>query len=230
MYFPSPGDYIDIHIHDGKPSEGVFILQSLMAHEDKNVQDIPGVAWTYGIHPWYLDERNYAQQIISVGNKAGNSNIIAIGEAGLDKLHGPSPELQRKVFEEQIIISETNMKPLVIHCVRAWDELISVFKKLKPKMPWIVHGFRGSPELASQLISKGLYLSIWFDFVLRSQSTPLLRSLPKDKLFLETDGADIDIRDIYKKVSGDLDMPVEDLKGIILNNYKTFFNIKHTTL
>ena len=68
-------------------------------------------------------------------------------------------------------------------------------------MPWLIHGFRGNIELAQQLISKGMYLSFWFDFVIRPESSELLRSLPKDRIFLETDGADVDIRDIYKKVA-----------------------------
>ena len=95
---------------------------------------------------------------------SGHPESIAIGEAGFDKLRGPSPELQRKVFEEQVAISEELKKPVVIHCVRAWDELLAVHKKLKPKMPWLIHGFRGNTELAAQLLSKGMYLSFWFDF------------------------------------------------------------------
>ena len=65
-------------------------------------------------------------------------------------------------------------------------------------MPWLVHGFRGNMELASQLLSKGMYLSFWFDFVLRTESADLLRHLPVNRLFLETDGADVDIRIFIK--------------------------------
>ena len=165
------------------------------------------------------------QLLNSVKAVTGFTNIIAIGEAGFDKLRGPSIELQQKVFEEQVCISEEIMKPVVIHCVRAWDELLPAHKKLKPKMPWLIHGFRGNVELAIQLLSKGMYLSFWFDFVLRPESADLLRSLPEDRIFLETDGADVDIRDIYKKVSGDLDHSVEELKTIIFSNFINFFNL-----
>jgi TatD DNase family protein len=219
MYLPQPGDYIDIHVHGGSPASGIFILESLMAHEEKLPVDVSGVAYTYGIHPWFLNEENHKQLISCVENAVIQAEIIAIGEAGFDRLRGPSPELQRRVFEEQIIISEKILKPVVIHCVRAWDELLAVHKKLRPKMPWLIHGFRGNVELADQLLTKGMFLSFWFEFVLRPESRNLLRHLPADRIFLETDGADVDIRSIYNKVSTDLDMSVDELKSIILKNF-----------
>ncbi len=219
MYFPQNGDFIDIHVHGGTPSSGIFILESLMAHESKIPAAIAGVAFTYGIHPWFLNESNYKQLIISVESLISHPDIIAIGEAGFDRLRGPSPELQRRAFEDQIIISEKIRKPVVVHCVRAWDELLAVHKKLKPEMSWLIHGYRGNVKLATQLISKGMYLSFWFDFVLRPGSGDLLRHLPTDRIFLETDGANVDIKNIYDKVASDLDLSVDELKSIILKNF-----------
>jgi TatD DNase family protein len=224
MHLPQNGDYIDIHVHGGTPAAGIFILESLMAHEEKTPEDFPGVAYTYGIHPWFINEKNFIQQLDSVNNKVGNPEIIAIGEAGFDKLRGPSIELQRKVFEGQIALSEDLKKPVVIHCVKAWEELLFVQKKLKPRMPWLVHGFRGNEKLALQLLSKGMYLSIWYDFALRPESAGLLRTLPKDRFFLETDGADVSIKAIYEKVANDLAVTVEVLKLSILINFNEFFN------
>ena len=225
MNIPLQGNFIDIHVHDGRPSEGIFILESLMAHEEKLPQNIPGVAYTYGIHPWFLNEENHKKQMETVERLILEPGVIAVGEAGLDKFRGPANELQIKIFEEQIAISEDIRKPLIIHCVRSWDDLLAVHKKKKPKMPWMIHGFRGSVELAGQLLSKGFYLSIWFEFVLRPESSRLLQSLPDDRFFLETDGAEVDIKEIYKKVSMDLDISVEKLKKIIFNNYYKFFNL-----
>jgi TatD DNase family protein len=223
MNLPQSGDYIDMHTHGSKPAPGVFIIECLMAHEDRFPDQDAGVAYTYGIHPWFLTKYNHNQHINNVEKSTGFPNMIAIGEAGFDKLRGPSPELQNKVFEEQALISETHVKPLIIHCVKAWDELLAAHKKIKPKMSWMIHGFRGSVEQAEQLLSKGFYLSFWFDFALRKESTQLFRSLPKNRIFLETDGADVDIRDIYKKVAKDLDITVDELKGVILTNYNEFF-------
>ena len=223
MNFPAPGDYIDIHNHGATPATGVFTVETLMAHEDREPQNIRGITFSFGIHPWHLDEKNHDQLIARVIKLAGNPDVAAIGEAGFDRIKGPSSELQQKAFEEQVVISEEFRKPVIIHCVRAWDDLLKAHKKLKPKMPWLVHGFRGKPDLAQQIVSKGMYLSFWFDFVMRPESVPLLKSVPKERIFLETDGAEVDIRDIYKKVSMDLGIEIDLLKDQAHKNFIDFF-------
>jgi TatD DNase family protein len=223
MHLPQEGDFIDIHNHGSVPAPGIFILETLMAHEGRNPLDIPGIAYTYGIHPWFLQRDNYQKQIESVRLNAENPDVLAIGEAGFDKLRGADPDLQRSVFEEQVEISELVKKPVIIHCVRAWDELLSVHKRMKPKMPWLIHGFRGNVEQAMQLLSKGMYLSFWFNFILRPESSELIRAVPENRIFLETDGADIGIIEIYKKVSSDKEIDVEELKSLIFSNFKSFF-------
>jgi len=223
MILPRTGDYIDIHNHGGKPSPGIFIVENLMAHEGRKPSETEGMAFSLGIHPWFLDETNIFPLLSLVKEMASDPALIAIGEAGFDKLRGPSPEIQRKVFEEQARIAEELRKPLFIHCVRAWDELLLSHKTVKPHMPWIVHGFRGKKELASQLISRNMYLSFWFDFVIRPESSELIKGLPSDRIFLETDGSDVSIIEIYKKVAGDLGMTVEELKLIILSNFNKVF-------
>lgn len=224
MNLPLQGEYIDIHTHDAKPSEGVFAVENLMAHELRRPEEVSTQAFTSGIHPWHLNENNCEQLLEYVRSLADNPSLLAFGEAGFDKLRGPSIELQRSTFAEQVKISNERRKPLVIHCVRAWDELLAAHKNLRPAMPWLVHGFRGKKELALQLINRGMYISFWFDFVLRTESSELLRSLPENRIFLETDGADVDIREIYRKVSEDLGISIDKLKEIILNNFNVLFN------
>jgi TatD DNase family protein len=223
MNFPNPGDYIDIHNHGSLSAKSQFSVENLMAHEDRVPDNQPGLTYTFGIHPWHLNEENYKQQIDNVVRFAEHSNIIALGEAGFDRLRGPASKLQKTTFEAQVKIADERSKPLFIHCVRAWDELLSENKRLKPSTPWLIHGFRGKKELALQLISKGMYLSFWFDFILRPESTPLIKSLPKEKIFLETDGADVSIQTIYQKVASDLNISQDELKSIIYTNFKELF-------
>jgi len=227
MNLPGTDDYIDIHTHGAKPVTGLFSVEVLMAHEARIPEKTPGLAFTYGIHPWYLDESNHNRLLASVIKTAADPLVIAVGETGFDKIKGPSMDLQRKTFEEQIIIAEELKKPVVIHCVRAWDELLRAHKRFHPKLPWLVHGFRGNKDLAMQLISKGMYISFWFEYILKPESSELVGSLPKERIFLETDGAEVDIRDIYNKVSNDLGLELNGLKKLILNNYKVFFNLKN---
>ena len=227
MDLPLPGDYIDIHTHGSGRTDGIFAVENLMAHESRMPEDIPGRACTYGIHPWYLKSNTMDHLIERVYDAASRPGLIAIGETGFDKLRGPSADIQMKTFEKQVRISEEIEKPVVIHCVRSWDELLNVHKRLKPVMPWLIHGFRGRPELAKQLISKGMFLSFWFDFVVRPEASALLKSMPKERIFLETDGAEVDIRSIYEKVSRDMDITVDDMKKVVSDNFKIFFNFSY---
>jgi TatD DNase family protein len=231
MNFPGTSDFIDIHTHGAGPLPGIFCVNNLMAHEKDLPHDTPGMTFTAGIHPWYLDEGNRNDLLEFVRSVSGDSNLAAIGEAGFDKLRGPSIDLQRTTFEEQAVLAKVMRKPLVIHCVRSWDELLAVYKRVKPEIPWMIHGFRGRKELASQLLSCGMYLSFWFDFIVRPEATELVKAVPKERIFLETDGADVDIRDIYSKVAVDLAISIDDLKKIIFDNFKILFvneNRSHT--
>jgi TatD DNase family protein len=224
MIRPLTGDYIDIHTHDSGIAPGIFAIENIMAHEPRSPSGMPSRACTYGIHPWHLREENVGIFLANVMKAASSANLVAIGEAGFDKLRGPDLKIQTKAFEGQVRISEEIKKPVFIHCVRAWDELLPAHKRLKPKMPWLIHGFRGKPELAQQLIAKGMYLSFWFDFVIRAESSELLRSLPRERIFLETDGADVDISMIYAKVAADLEIQVAELKAVVMKNYFKFFS------
>lgn len=224
MNLPQKGQYIDVHTHSGISSEEVYVVNNFMAHEELMPYYKPDEPCTCGIHPWNLEYDSFDFLVGRISVAAAHDNMIAIGEAGFDKLRGAPLELQRHAFSEQIIISEKVKKPVVIHCVRAWDELFMAYKQLKPKMPWLIHGFRGNKELASQLLSKGFYLSFWFDFILRPESAPLVRALPRERIFLETDGAEADIRNIYNKVAEDMEISVEELKAIIKTNFTELFS------
>lgn len=230
MQVPSRTDYIDIHNHSHESSpDGVFTMENLMVHEGRYPLPVKGLAYSAGIHPWHVDINNHLPLLKRLGELVKDPLIIAVGEAGFDKLKGSSMDLQRIVFEEQVRISESNSKPLVIHCVKSWEELLSAHKQLKPVQPWLVHGFRSSIELAGSLLARGFYLSFWFDFVLRPESATLLRSLPADRIFLETDGSGAGISDIYNKVSSDLGLTLAELKDQIFNNFLSFFGSKVNT-
>lgn len=223
--YPKPGDYIDIHTHESVSSGGIVAVENLMAHEDRLPSDLGGRLCTYGIHPWHLTTGTASQMLEKVRLLSSSPSVIAIGEAGFDRLKGADPLLQLSVFTQQVDISEKAGKPMFIHCVKAWDELLGVHRKLKPRMPWMIHGFRGKPELARQFLSRGMYLSFWFAFVMRPESAQLLRIIPPSRMFLETDGAPLSITEIYCKVAADLGISEDELKDRIYSNFNALFNI-----
>ena len=226
MNLPEKGDYIDIHDHYQVPATGKFTVRNLMAHEEDEPDMTFRTTYSIGIHPWHLSAHDFAGQLEKIKRFSQHPNIIALGEGGFDRLKGPDARLQQEAFSEQILISEKVHKPIFIHCVRAWDAVFEASRTHKPKMPWIIHGFRGKKELAAQLISRNMYISFWFDFIIRPEATNLVRSLPADRIFLETDGSGYDISSIYKKVAADLEESVDELKEQILSNFTRVFTEK----
>lgn len=159
-----------------------------------------------GIHPWYIKEAD--AQLEALKNYLDSfENIVAIGEAGLDKLHSPvSLSQQQFIFHQQAMLAEEYGKPLIIHCVKAWEEIIHEKRSLRPSVPWILHGFRGKGELAWQLLREGFRLSFGLNF----QPSALRKAWP-DGLFLETDEAEVGIEAIYRAASLALGVSLDEL-------------------
>ena len=223
MNLPARSDYINIHDHGALPEKGVFTVDNIMVHETRRPVISEGVAFTVGAHPWFLTADNRLTMMARVREFSVHPGVIAIGETGLDRLKGASQELQREIFLEHSEIAAGLGMPLIIHCVRAYDEVLAMKKSLKPRVPWLLHGFRGKPELARQLTSKGIYLSAWVEWAIRPVSINSLREIPDDLFFLETDGFNISIEPVYKVVAGHLGIEVEELRERIYKNYLTLF-------
>lgn len=223
MNQPKADDFINFHDHGSIYHKGIFSLDNIMVHEGRSPSDNPGIAFSVGAHPWFIDSGNRDRLMLLVRDFADHPNVIAVGETGFDKLRGATTEFQREVFRKHFELSEKLRKPLIIHCVRSYDEILAEFKSLKPEMPWVIHGFRGKSELAKQLTGKGLYLSAWVEWAIRPVSAETLRSIPAGMLFLETDGFDISIIPVYSVVAGYLGIEVEELRKNIFASFKRVF-------
>lgn len=172
-----------------------------------------------GIHPWFLSEENASTQLEALAQVLNGNRIVAIGEGGLDKLKGPSLALQKEVFRQEVALSETYHLPMVIHCVRAFNELIQLKKEWKPQQPWIIHGFRGKETVAKELLRHGCWISFGESF----QENALL-SVPIDRLFIETDESKECIENIYERIASIRGMTLEELtKAITVNVENVFF-------
>lgn len=173
-------------------------------------------AFSCGIHPWYSEESD--TQMAYLTEIASNPRIVAIGETGLDKLKGPSYDIQIPVFKKHIALSEKLRKPVIIHCVKAWEELIKVRRETNPTQPWIIHGYRGKPELTERLIKEGFMFSVGDD--INVDSMPLI---PIERLFCETDEDEMDIREVYQQAAQAINMDLETFVNQIAQNvYRVF--------
>lgn len=161
----------------------------------KDLQPVNNQFYSVGIHPGRIDDY-YAQLVERIRFFASHPFVIAIGEAGLDKLCSTDFDLQKAVFIEIALLAEQVQKPLIIHCVRAWQDIIELHKSLQPSVPWMIHGFRGKPPLAQSLLLHGFYLSYGDQF--NSESA---RITPLEYLCIETDEAAVPIDSVYQKIA-----------------------------
>ena len=67
--------------------------------------------------------------------------------------------MQEQLFPLHVRLSEAYGKPLILHCVRAFDRLLALRKHYCPTQRWVIHGFRGRPALARQLLQADFDLS-----------------------------------------------------------------------
>lgn len=183
------------------------------------------VRLSIGVHPWKVKE-DWQDVLASVRKDAIREDVWAIGECGLDKLHGEALSLQMEAFRAQIAIAEEVQKPMVIHCVRAFDELLMLRRELevscvkeggnesgqaRQPQPWVIHGFRGKPEQAKQLMTKGMLLSFGHQYNLETLRSVFISSRP---FYLETDDLHLSVRQIYEQVARHLDVDVAHLSHL----------------
>lgn len=145
----------DAHTHH--PCRGAVVNFDPSEPEGVPAMD-PEMVYSVGIHPWRAD-RATPQMLERVRSLAALPGVVAVGEAGLDKVRGPELDVQARVFVEQARIAEDVRKPLIIHAVRSFPELIRLKRELRPTVPWVVHGFRGNATLAGELLRHGFRLS-----------------------------------------------------------------------
>lgn len=131
-------------------------------------------------------------------------------------------DLQRVIFIRQVELAQSVGKPLIIHCVRAFDDILSILKKLRVSIPVIFHGFNRSDILAARIIADGYYLSFG-RHLLTSNVAEVFRKLPTDRVFLETDDADVPIEEIYAAAARIRGMHIDDIATRINLNVKHIF-------
>lgn len=182
----------------------------------KQKEEYLDASFSCGIHPWYSDD--FEKQLQLLDDIIADSSVAAVGEAGLDKLRGLEMTTQKDIFRHHVKLSEAYQKPLIIHCVKAWDDLISVFKSEKPSMPWVLHGFRGNLPQMKQLASMGFYFSIGAYY---NEST--VKAIPSDRLFCETDMSELSIYQVYERVASTRGVLMSQLISLIDSNVKMTF-------
>ena len=183
--------------------------------------------YSYGLHPWFIQKETFEDQLYQLKIMAHEKRCLAIGECGLDKLSTVDFKLQEEVFIEQIKIANQIKKPLIIHCVKAFNELMNCLNLNDNAVPVIMHGFNNNENIAQVLANEGMYFSFGKALLgYESNAAKAIKNVGRKNFFLETDDADISIKYIYKKASELLGIDEEIIKQQLQSNFERVFNFK----
>lgn len=161
----------DIHTHNPQARDAIINLEPGMAMRADGL-------YSAGWHPWWAQPR-----MDWVEAMAGDGRVVAIGECGIDKRRGiGTVEEQLALTRRHAELAERLGLPLILHIVGAWSEIIGLRKEMRPRQEWIIHGFRGKPELARQLVCAGFGISLGKRY---NPGVPAV--VPEEKLYRETD-------------------------------------------
>ncbi len=214
--------FIDIHTHRKAGTAGILAVRNLFAGEVNDELISGNQFFSLGFHPWEIKPGQKASKMFEgIKKLLSAKGVVMVGETGLDKAIQAPFDLQQELFEMHIEASEKLQKPLLIHCVRAFSDLLAMKKILKPNMPWIIHGFRSNSQILEQLLNKGIYISFGQSLLQDEEKfRKLLLLVPYDLLLFETDDSDLEIELIYRKAAGLLTIEVDELKERVFHNAK----------
>ena len=212
--------YIDFHTHSAGGSSDTVAVRNLMAGDEAPADFSANTLFSAGIHPWQLTDDNLGQMQTELLLTAAHPHVVVIGEAGFDRLRGAQGEVQYRAFLFQAHIDAEMGKPVVIHCVKGWDELRRVRREVKPGRPWVIHGFRGSGSLAASLAEEGF----WFSLGAKGLTTEVLDSIYHEKLLLETDDSGTQISEVYRLFGAAAGYDEQRAESLVRNNFNTLLN------
>ncbi len=164
---------------------------------------------TWGIHPWTLHEPPLPMP----------SDVLAIGECGLDKVCNTPWDMQVAAFVRCIRLSEEWQKPLYIHCVRAQSECLQQRILQHATQSWIWHGFRGSASAMQQILRHNGYICFGFRF-----HEDAVKECPIERLLLESDENCDSIAALYHHVATLRGISTEMLCRAMHENYQRLFD------
>lgn len=212
--------YINLHTH--KFSNLLDVIEVVNQYPWEFDASIPN--YSIGIHPWYIDENRLESDLEIIKEKLQLSECLALGECGLDKRIEIPLELQISIFKKQLEIVKQTNKPIVLHCVAAYDEVITIKKEMKIENPMIIHGFSKNEQVAKSLLNNGFYLSFGKYLLRNPDLEKVFTFAPENQILLETDTIEESIYEVYEKAASIKGISVEEMKTIVFTNFSRIFS------
>ena len=214
--------FIDIHTHsDQQTGVSLWRLKNILLGREDLLIDHPVSA---GWHPWHINNVSLTEIESKLQHLADKKNVYAIGECGLDRTIKAPILFQLEVFKIHISVAAKIGKPIVMHCVKAYSDLLELLKKEKINIPIILHGFNGNDHQVEQLKQYNIYFS-YGESILKDSGKLItsLRLSPLNRLFLETDESALSIEKIYIRAAEIKNIAIDALKKQLYLNFENVF-------
>ena len=179
---------------------------------------------TLELHPWHGEDFSMLYE-----ETAADKKFIGIGEVGLDRLRGKRELAEQiNIFEQTALLAENLNKPLTVHCVKCFSEILELYKRLQWQVPTIIHYFRGNLALAQQLWQHTHFvLSLPPAIYTRHDVLKYLQDNPAllERVVLETDDPhNGDIAAHYRRMAQELALKEEYLQDIMQLNLERIYH------
>lgn len=211
--------YIDIHTHSrNAAATDVVALHAYRLGVDAVEPQSP---FSAGIHPW--DATGMVDSLSAIREYLTGCHAIAIGEIGLDYsgMHKESAAIQRRVLDMQLGVADRIGMPVVLHCVKSVDDMVSALAGCNIEAIW--HGYIGSQQQTARILRAGFRISIGPASLNSPKTVESMREIPLESLFLETDDSDVSIETVYSRVADILRIPIYMLREKMAENFTKIF-------
>jgi len=198
-------DFLDFHHHQHHKT-GIYNLNPN--------EKVPKDKFSVGLHPKDITE-DWKKDFERIKEISALENCLAIGECGLDGLVSVDETLQNEIFRAHISWAESIKKPIIIHCVRRFSQILH-YKNAK--VPMIIHGFNKKETIANDLRDAGFFLSFGYAALENLSLQKIIKIFSIERLFLETDDSDFEIIKLYEKVSEIKSISIDNLRDQMWEN------------
>ena len=228
-----PASGVDTIINPGCNLSSSYLARSL-------AEGFPYLYYAAGIHPEEISDLpdDWISQIIRI---ADSPKCVAIGEVGLDYYWDVSQkELQKQVFEAQLVLADSLDLPVIIHDREAHGDCFDLVSRHRENRG-VFHCYSGSAEMASELLRMGWYLGFDGPITYKNarKAVEVLTITPLDRILIETDSPYLspvpmrgkrndssNLRFIVDKIAEVKEISPEEVAFATSQNAKTLFRLK----
>lgn len=217
--------FIDIHTHKSNlRMPDILEVVNLFPQQLSEITSKKDAWFSVGLHPWFINPDNLEGDFSNLQKAIEINQVLAIGETGLDILCSTPMDIQKMVFHRHLRLADLTRKPVIVHSVKAYPDIVEAYKMANSDVKLIFHGFAGNLEIAGQLLKRGFYLSFGEAlFNNRGKSARVFKNVPFQNIFLETDESERSIEEVYEKAAGIKGVSIDELKLIVANNFNNCF-------